>query len=95
MEKDIKRVINEVVRTGSTTWILKAAIENPNCVIISKNYEQSTVLRKEYFKMILNSPWYKKLYWRWINKKHPKFIPISCDFHGIRMPIVFDNGTFV
>ena len=93
MEK-ITEIVYKTRRTGNTTWILKAAIKQPNCVIVVKNMQQVKHLQKNYYQLLSKSTWYQKLYWKWFGRKHPKFMTINSSFEGLGLPIIFDNGTF-
>jgi len=93
MEK-ITEIVYRTRQTGNTTWILKAAIKQPNCVIVSKNMQQAKNLERNYFQLLSKSAWYQKLYWKWFGRKHPKFMTIDSKFEGFRLPIIFDNGSF-
>jgi hypothetical protein len=90
---DLKEIVYRTRQTGNTTWILKAAIKMPECVIVSKNMQQAKGLENEYRKMLLNESWWRKLYWKYFGKKHPKFLSVSSRFEGMRLPIIFDNGA--
>ena len=93
MEK-IKEIVYKTIATGNTTWILKAAIKQPNFVIISKNMQQAKNLERNYFYLLSKCVWYQKLYWKWFGRKHPKFMTIDSRFEGLGLPIIFDNGSF-
>ncbi len=91
----IREIVYETRRTGNTSWILQSAIRNPNCIIVGKDLKQAHHLREEFIRMMIKSPWYKKLWWKIFGYKEPLFVPISYTFRGENIPIIFDNGTFV
>jgi hypothetical protein len=91
----IKKIIELSRQTGNTTWILESAIERPNCIIVSRNAEQAKNLEKTYFKLIFNSPWYKKLIWKFFGRKHPKFVSLDFSIRGYNVPVIFDNSSLV
>ncbi len=93
MEK-ITEIVCKTRRTGNTDWILKSAIKQPNCIIVSKNGQQLKILEKRYFFLLSKSAWYKKLYWKWFGRKHPKFVTTDSKFESFSLPIIFDNGSF-
>lgn len=76
MEK-ITEIVSRARQTGNTTRLLKAAIKQPDCVIVSKNMQQAKHLEKNYFQLLSKSAWYQKLYWKWFGRKHPKFMTID------------------
>jgi len=91
------RVLDIIITTrgtGNTTWILKSAIMQPNCVIVSKNRSQSFLLEKNYLEIFSEQKWCKKLYWKLFINKSPKFMSIEQNFKGLKLPIIFDNGCF-
>lgn len=90
---NLQEIVYQTRRTGSTTWILKAAIKNPECVIVSKNMQQAKQLEHQYRKMLLNVWWGQKLWWKLFGQKHPNFLSLSSEFRGFRLPIIFDNGA--
>jgi len=96
-EYAVARIVGATRHTGSTTWILKSAIKQPKCVIVSRNLDHSRQLENRYFNMLSKSVWYMKLYWKWFGREHPKFIPIhnSNAFYGLDLPVIFDNGAIL
>lgn len=87
---NIKDIVDSTRQTGNTTWILKVAINNPNCAIVSKN---PRYLEDMYFKLFYDLPWYKRLYHKLFIKKHPMFITKEYNFYGIKVPVIFDNSA--
>ncbi|GEM58405.1 hypothetical protein B0A78_03390 [Flavobacterium columnare NBRC 100251 = ATCC 23463] len=91
------QIINEIILktrgTGNTSWILQSAIENPECVIVSKNISESVYLKKAYRYLLSKSPWYRKIWWKCIGRKHPLFVSIYANFDNCKCPVIFDNGA--
>lgn len=84
----IKEIVYKTRRTGNSTWILKAAIKQPKCVIVSKNMEGTERLKKEYFKLLSNKKWYQKIYDKWFGDKTvPLFLSINSRFEGLGLPL--------
>ena len=52
----IEEIIRTTRRTGNSTWLLQSAVDNPNCIIISKNMQQAKQLEKEYH-LLLHYPY--------------------------------------
>ena len=73
---------------------MKAAIKQPNCVIVTKSNKDMDFLKREYYKLLSNSTIFKKFYWKLFGRKHPKFMTIDSRFEGLRLPRIFDNGSF-
>lgn len=90
----LRYIADATKRQGQTTWILKAAIAQPNCAIVSKTTQQARYLKKEYERLISKSSWHKKLYWKMFGRKQPLFLTVDCAFYGTRRPVIFDNSTF-
>jgi hypothetical protein len=74
----ITEIVYKTRQTGNTNW----------------NMKQAKHLEKNYFQLLSKSAWYQKLYWKWFGRKHPKFMTIDSRFEGLRLPIIFDNGSF-
>ena len=86
----IEEIIKQTRRSGNTTWILKSAILNPDCIIVCGRPD----LMEKMFKMhLLKSMWYTKLWWKLNGSKIPKFVALNYNFHGINVPVIFDNGA--
>ena len=81
--------------TGNTSWILKAALNNPECIIVVGNSAALRELSSEYEKLINNSPWYKKIYWKLTKRSYPKFTTVDNVIPGAKLPLIFDNSCFV
>lgn len=92
------QIIASTRRSGNTTWILKAAIDNPNCIIVCRDANQANYQAKLYNKMILNQPWYKKLWWKIVGREEPVFASVS-DTDAFRYAsremraVIFDNSA--
>ena len=95
MLNKLEEIIRRTRATGNTTWILQSAVDNPNCIIISKNMQQAKQLEKAYFLLVEKSPWYKKLIWKFFGRVNPKFVSLDFRFEGSRLPIVFDNEALL
>ncbi len=91
----VEDIIHQSRRTGNTTWILKSAVNNPNCVIVVNNQRYAKDLEHLYNNMLLLSPWYKRVYWSFFGRGVPQFVSISSDFRGYNKPIIFDNSSLI
>lgn len=81
-------------RTGSTTWILKAAVNDPNCTIVCKSADYSYDLEREYKKMLSKSNWLLRLKWKLFGRNHPQFISAySAKTYYVSSPLIFDNSS--
>lgn len=81
--------------TGNTSWILKAALNNPECIIVVGTNSELSLLVSEYKKLINNSPWYKKIYWKLTKRSYPTFTTVDNVIPGGKLPLIFDNSCFV
>jgi hypothetical protein len=82
-------IVERYRQNGNSTWILKSAIENPKCIIVSYNKANAEGLKLKYFEMLKNLPWWK----RWKHKVYPKFLSLNDNFDGYNLPIIFDNSA--
>lgn len=95
MNNKLEEIIRRTRATGNTTWILQSAVDNPNCIIISKNMQQAKQLEKAFYSLLQKKPWYKKIIWKFFGRVNPKFVSLDFRFEGSRFPIVFDNGALL
>ena len=81
-------------RTGNTTWILKAAVNAPDCIIVCKDQSYASELEFEYKELLLKSKWWLRLKWLLLGRKHPKFISVyMLQICVINKPLIFDNSA--
>lgn len=104
---DSLRTISVVRRSGYTTWILDAAILNPNCIIVAHNFRYAEELRFLYLKKLnkftqdkfAKLPWYIKLFNKKpkeiFNVQYPKFKSLTENLIGYNCPIIYDNSCFM
>jgi hypothetical protein len=92
----IQEIVQSTRRTGNTTWILTAAITQPNCIIVARNDQHANELKKAYNELILKQPWYRKLKWAILGRIEPKFMTLNnkSALAGYKIPVIFDNGIF-
>ena len=95
MEK-LERIIHETRGSGNTTWILKSALHNPDCIIVCGNSDHARYMHSIYNDMINNSGFFRRLYWKYINRSRPLFVTPEYNFKGkghlLMKPVIFDNG---
>ena len=84
----IKEIVRCTRNQGSTTWILKAATRDPDCVIVCSDTRQMLYLINMYERLL---PWWKKMG----KIQYPKFKTVDEEFRGLDSPVVFDNSTFI
>ena len=89
----LQEIIRKTRASGNTTWILKSAIQNPNCIIVARNSQQAKCLEQAYKRLLLKNAWYKKLWWKLVGRKSPKFVSLDFKFENHRLPVIFDNGA--
>ena len=82
-------------QSGNTTWLLKAAINNPNCIIIAKNGRGAKELQNRYYSLLNEESWLKRIWWKLFGRKHPSFRTIDYSFNGLKKPIIFDNSSLI
>ena len=91
----LQEIVRDTRQTGSTTWILKSAIKNPECIIVCRNMQQAKGLERKYNKMLSDVWLGKKLWWKLFGRKQPKFLSIRSNFRGFGLPVIFDNASIV
>lgn len=91
----IDEIVLRTRKTGNTTWLLKSAIENPDCIIVSRSMQEAKELEKRYNSLLQTSSWYKKLWWLMVKRKNPKFVSLDFRFEGYNTPVIFDNSSFL
>ncbi len=94
----IKEFILSKRRCGHTEYMLRAAVNNPEVIIVVATESHIGALVRRYNKLISEQPWYKRIWWRITNRRSPRFVSIrnahsSCD--GICEPVMFDNACFL
>jgi hypothetical protein len=88
-------IVLQTRNTGNTSWILKAAINSPNCTIVAKTAQQAKHLQNEYFYLLSREPWYKHLYWTIVGRINLNFMCINSDFSNQHTPVIFDNSALL
>jgi hypothetical protein len=95
--------ITEIVlltrRTGSSTWILKSCISNPECIVVCADKERAQYMEMQYRDLLYKSPWYLKLKWYFFGRKNPRFVSVQYDPNNIfrrnDLPVIFDNSALL
>lgn len=89
-------------QAGQTTWLLKAALNNPNCILVFGNNSIAITAKRRYEELKLESwdnlPFYKKWFLnktKWMSRKNPIFLSVNQDsLRGRSLPIIFDSSCF-
>jgi hypothetical protein len=91
---ELKNIIRSVRQQGSTTYLLNAAINNPDVTIIVANQSQAKQLEAQYLEKLNSLSWWKKFFRKISGKdaQKPKFIPVrnSRDVSINRTPVIID-----
>lgn len=93
--ENIKEKFLSARSSGNTEWILKSAINNSNCIIVSKNKDYSRDLEFTFKTLLKKSIWYKRFFWFLFGRKYPKFKTIDSNLAGLNCPIIFDNSALI
>ena len=82
---------------GNTTWILRAAIWNPKCVIVGRDLKSVDKFEIMYDMLLDKLKWYHKLLRRFmgINKIRPLFKSVDSNLDSIELPMIFDNSALL
>ena len=101
IEQKVQTILSNCRASGNTTWILKSAINNPNCIIVTKSLQHKEDLQYAYNRLLYKETWYKKLFRKFKKHSVPKIVtvddfvnksPMYRDIKN-RIPIIFDNWT--
>jgi hypothetical protein len=82
--------------TGSTTFLLKSAIVNPDCYIVVRDVATMTDLRIKYVSLINNDTTFGDIY-RANDRREPKFKTLTQmeELRGhLELPVIFDSSCF-
>lgn len=87
---------------GQTTWLLEAALNNPNCILVFANAIIKDDAQRHYRELQLKAwdklPFYKKWFLKkdkWLRQKiSPIFMSINQSVVGYYRPIFFDSSCF-
>lgn len=101
--KNKEKIIELTRGRGNSTWILKAAIKNPEVIIITKNKADSIDMENRFNELLeeefKKDPWYIKLWYKFFKRKIKK--PIFNTLHDLdrnrvhRFPVIFDNYSIL
>ncbi len=91
MKKKIKKIVDVVEENrqcGNTTWILNAAIDNPNCIILGYNANFVSEIKNKYFFLLKERGILKR------GRKHPIFVSKNADLSKYdKLTIILDNSA--
>ena len=78
---------------GNTTWLAKAAIENPKCIILCHDSNSAKEIEDKYYDLLNEANFLKRLKWKMFGREHPKFLSKSAKLDGYNLPIILDNSA--
>lgn len=86
---ELRNAIRSVRQQGSTTYLLDAAINNPNVTIITANQGQAKQLEEQYKHRVAKLPFWKKLFRK---SGTPKFVSVRNfdQLAGTKTPVIID-----
>lgn len=92
MNADIEKIISYSRRSGSTTYLIKAALRDPNVIIVCASARHASQL-SDLFRIYINKmPRIKRWFWYKRNKGiMPIFTSSFASIAGAHRPVVFDN----
>ena len=79
---DIHEVVAHTRQQGNTTWLLKAALKNPDCIIVVGNHMHRKELLKRLYKMTEGK-----------QVALPEIMTKYQSFHGLNKPVIFDIAS--
>ena len=90
---ELKTILRSTRQRGSTTYLLDAAINNPNVTIIVANHSQAKQLEEQYKKRLEELSWWKKALRKISKAGEPNFISMKSYReldHSKKTPVVID-----
>ena len=80
----LQEILEDTRQRGNSTWIIEAAIKNPNCIVVAYNNNTKRELECKYNELINKQGI--------INKTKPKFVTLKYDFKNEveKLPVIFD-----
>jgi len=80
-------ILEQHRQCGSTTWLVNAAIDNPNCIILCHDRNNVNEIKDKYFSLLKERGISRR-------RKHPIFASKNADLtkYG-KLPIILDNGA--
>jgi hypothetical protein len=94
--ENIREIIEYSRGTGNTSWILKSALENPDCIIVAGHHRSKEWLKEKYIHLFNQQSWFNRVLHKLRNKPHPLFVTKSeyARIRGMRKPVILDNSCF-
>jgi hypothetical protein len=85
-------------RCGHTDYMLRAALHDPKVTIVASSHNNADELARRYRNLVIDQPWYIRLWWKWTDRREPNFVSIytaRIRMGGICEPVMFDNSTLI
>ena len=93
---DLREIVERNRQTGSTEWLLKSAAVNPNCYVVSRDYNNKRELARLYTELIVENEIFRQLHAE-NNSVFPKFVTMNEMKRMVghqRLPVIFDSSCF-
>lgn len=90
---ELKTILRSTRQRGSTTYLLDAAINNPNVTIIVANQTQAKQLEEQYKEKVNSLPWWKKALRKISKSGEPNFVSMKSYReldHAKKTPVMID-----
>lgn len=92
-------------QSGQTTWLLKAAIWEPKCILVYHSKQMKDYALKRYLELhnieVKKLKWWDKFFKTKKYKKlieadeYPTFMTVDQSPIGFKKPVFFDNGCYM
>lgn len=92
----IQQSIGIMNNCGTSTWILKSSIVNPECIIVYRNEDMKRQHEHEFNRLVSQDPVFNGLY-EHNGCKRPIFTTVDnllTTIRGRRLPLIFDPECF-
>ena len=86
-------IIEQHRQNGNTTWLAKAAIENPKCIILAHDDNCAKEIEDKYYDLLDEASFLKRLKWKIFGREHPKFLSKNAKLDEYNLPIILDNSA--
>lgn len=94
----INRLGDRTQRWGTTTWIVEAALNNPNVIILCVTPNQVEAIKHMINYRFRKMSLIKRFFWNIRNKKcMPTILTVESFMHdgfGLHKPVILDNSVY-
>lgn len=94
----INKIGERTCRCGTTTWIVEAALNNPNVIILCVTHNQVESIKHMINSRFRKMSLIKRFFWNRRNKgQRPTVLTVESFLHngfGLHKPVILDNSVY-